>query len=52
MKNDFDEFILRKYDEFKNEEALSDLMDYLYFKVFELFNNKWVTARVGIMEFN
>ena len=33
-------------------EDLSDLMDYFYYKVFELFNTKWREAKVGIMEFN
>ena len=52
MKSDFDEYILRKIEEFRSEESLSELMDYFYFKVFELFNTKWRDAKVGIMEFN
>lgn len=52
MKNEFDEHILRKSEEFRTQESIRDLMDYFYFKVFELFNNKWSEAKVGIMEFN
>lgn len=52
MKSEFDEHILRKVEEFRSVSAISDLMDYFYFKVFDLFNNKWRDAKVGIMEFN
>lgn len=52
MKNDFDEKILRRIDEFNEQESLEDLMDYFYFKVFELFNQRWKEAKISIMEFN
>ena len=51
MKGEFDEHILRKSEEFKTSESITHLMDYFYFKVFELFNARWRDAKVGIMEF-
>ena len=52
MKNEFDEHLLRKEQHFNTLEDLIEVMDYFYFKIFMLFNEKWVDAKVGIMEFN
>ena len=34
------------------ERNFEPLMTYLYFNIFELFNEEWIKAKPGIMEFN